>query len=536
MTAKTGFSIPNASHVDPGVIRGFKEAEPDLQDWLALGNNRYGVVAGCTATISSGNIVLTESQNIVLVDGNVRYLPATASLSLLSPASQDRYDVFVWDDSTNSLRLIEGTPATDPITPEIDTNQVLLYMIWVPAGVTSLDNTYLVDKRILLPKGVVATLADEAVLLANTRSSSDTPFIVQGNGRSTWRDVSLYRHGSRELGVSDHLRVGNRLTVGQQLTSLGPVRAEGILSAVNFERGSGPPGGAQGGTADVYIQTDAGGAIWFKTDSGWAKLLGDVNVGDDPVSGIPPGTLIQSFLPPGHRFLRGFLPLDGSTYSSGSVQRLWDLVQEGLQPFLGWANIGNGTITFPNGNGLVLMQRADGSVGTVLGSNSKTIGTANLPAHRHFGGSSQTAIGGSHTHTISIVGGAHVHAIGNSGVHTHNINDPSHTHDGTNWFGQDFVGVVWGGQNRLDGPFNDSSHTYAVEPAASTISAATGITISVDGSAHSHPVSQDNHTHTAVIGTDGGHIHTMPTESEVGQGVPLDVTPASVGVKYYVKV
>jgi hypothetical protein len=538
MASKNGLGVLDASQIAPTILKGYRLAEPDLQDFLALSNARYGVVAGCSASIVGSNIILTETSNIVLVNSNVRYLPTTAALPLLAPASLDRFDVLIWDDTVGSLRLVEGTPATDPVTPDISDQQVLLYLLWVPAGVTSLNNNYLVDKRVLLPASLSTSVADEDIIVINTRGSGDTPFTIQGDGRTTWQDVTLYRSSARTLSVSDSFTVGNGIT-GQTVRALGNMRAEGTLSSSNFDRGFGAPTGPQGVTTDIWIQEDSGGAIWFKTDSGWAKLLGDVAVGDDPVTGVPPGTVLSSLLPPGHRYLNGYLPLDGSTHAAAAVARLWTLAAQGVHPFIDWCdadpNFGGTTMTFPNANGAVPLQRSDGTMGSVRGSNLKSITTQNLPPHSHFS-SSQTAIGGIHSHSGSIAGGSHTHDISGSGVHSHLVNDPKHHHVGTDQYAQYFIGVVWGGNNKLDGPFNDASHTWTVDVAAATDYAATGITISTDGSAHSHAVGQDNHTHTVTIDVTGGHTHQMPTENIVGLGQPLDITPSSLGVKFYVKV
>jgi hypothetical protein len=152
--------------------------------------------------------------------------------------------------------------------------------------------------------------------------------------------------------------------------------------------------------------------------------------------------------------------------------------------------------------------------------------------------------GGGHGHTVNsgngVGGGDHVsaHSIApNEGLHGHPVTDPGHRHNGVDsTLGSAFIYTAWGGRNKLDGPFNDSSHTYSVEPAEFTKSAATGVTISNTTGGHSHRITgAGEHTHSVVVDAVGTHSHSLPADTVVGGTTPVDFSPLHMAVYFYVK-
>lgn len=519
MADKTGYYIPNATEAGIDV----EQAAPDRIDFNTLGNQRYGVIEGCALNYADP-IGVGSGVNIVVVDGAPHSFNDTTVPKPI-PGANDRFDLIVYD-STAGVVTVPGTQSNDPVFPTLSDTQTLLGAVWVPTGGSG-DSSDLVDKRVMLTGALVSSVGDSDAMIQNTRGPGDVRFQVNGDGRMTWRDVSLYRASAGKLATDKTLRAQN-LEITNNASVVKDLVVQGLLSGANFTFGNGAPTSSQGSVGYLYIQQNSGGAVWFKTANGWTKILGDIG-GADPVSGTPPATVISSVLPIGHAFLAGWLPMTGLEYSKDTIGRLYDL--RGIAPFSDWWNAGPETMTIPDMTDRTVF---GGTNGELAGSNLASIAQANLPAHKHFSDTNTESAGG-HQHSSSITGGSHTHTMSSGGTHSHDINDPSHTHHGSNFFGADLIGVVWGGQNKIDGPFNDASHTYSVEAVTAVLDAVTGVTVKSTGSAHTHNLSTDSHSHDATINPAGGHVHGLPTESSVGTNTPLDTTPAHLKATFYIK-
>lgn len=529
-------TVPNASQYSS---TDYRPAEVDQLDFQTLGDGTRGVVAGCTMAISGGSAVLTSTKNIVYISGALRYLPSSYTLTLLAGSSLDRFDLVVFDVSDNRIKIVEGTGATSPTFPTLADDQVLLYSLFVPNGSdpAATEPTFFVDKRNVLQPSFQGSVDDNAVFIANGRAANDVPYLVQGNGTTTWTDVSLYRDAARSLTVNGGFKVGQGLAVQGDTTMAGKLAAGGILSAANLLVGFGVPDDGIGERGFWYQQLDGDGAMWVKGVNHWGKLTADVGDGSGN-TGLPPGSIITSMLPPGHSYLQGFLALDGSTYNGADAQlgRLWTLAQANVKPFSDWLVNANTALRLPNGNDRALLQIAGQIAGSAAGTMQKVLTIENLPAHKHFGGSGQTGPSGTHSHAPSMgAAGDHAHQVG-GGAHQHQVSDPGHLHTGSQWFNSGIIAAVWGGTNKLDGPINDASHTISVDNVGGTWPAQTGVQVTSSGSEHSHAMEATGaHAHSLSLAAAPDHVHSMPPESSVGSGAPVDLTPAHLTVKYYIK-
>jgi hypothetical protein len=127
------------------------------------------------------------------------------------------------------------------------------------------------------------------------------------------------------------------------------------------------------------------------------------------------------------------------------------------------------------------------------------------------------------------------------GFHDHPVYDPGHAHNGMDWFGVaapiiaqvDFDGTPRNGKNKLDAMFNDSSHTYTVEPVRWTMKGTTGIDLGPNYN-HGHAIAGGGHGHALIINALPDHYHTV-SESDVGQGKPIDITPLNFTVYAYIR-
>lgn len=143
------------------------------------------------------------------------------------------------------------------------------------------------------------------------------------------------------------------------------------------------------------------------------------------------------------------------------------------------------------GNGLGLTPRV---IGTMVGSETHTLNSNEMPSHSHTG---TTSSNGSHNH-----GGS----TNTEGAHSHTVNDPGHTHT----------------QTTINDDFNSSGASppgFAADSAGTRTwnninTSTTGISINSNGS-HFHTISSDGaHAHTLNINAIGGglpHNNMQPT-------------------------
>jgi hypothetical protein len=168
------------------------------------------------------------------------------------------------------------------------------------------------------------------------------------------------------------------------------------------------------------------------------------------------------------------------------------------------------------------------------GSSEIILATTNMPPHRH--NAKVLPTGGQVLNASTSLGGGHGHrTVTGSGLHDHPVIDPGHVHIGSSTFGGDFIGLVWGGQNKIDAYFNDRSHTYSVEAVVGTMPAFTGITIGKSGSAHDHDIEPaPDHTHPVSVDNVLPHGHDVE-ELSVGGGTPLNYVPLHMTVFVYIR-
>lgn len=544
MADRTGFVIPNAG--DYVGNQFFRIAEPDAQDFRTLGDDRYGVLSGCLAVATSGTTITVSTggdpRNAVLVNGQAWLLPDTIAVPFRGGDERDRFDLIVFDAADSVVRLSVGTPAVDPVFPALSDTETLLWAVFVPAGATTVSGTLLTDKRKMLPRGQVTALDDTAPIVTNVGADGNDTYRVTADGRTTWKDVSIFRRIARVLRLDGAFEVSQNLTVDGQAAVGGDASVTGLIRAENLVSGFGPPStSTPGGPGTFYQQFDGGGRAWLRkqTSDGlvWAEIGTNI-ASDEASSGLPPGTIVPSLLPIGHSFLTGFLPLSGMLYPPSACGALWTLAQNGVQPFASWVVTDGGSqvgLRLPDMTAAVPLQSTTVNVGTVAGSMAKTITEAQMPRHRHFSGG-QTSPAGGHAHSVTVgSAGQHSHAV-TGGTHEHGVRDPGHVH-GPDLYAGRLIAQVWGGPYSLGGPISDSSHPTRVGDINSTARSATGLTVTTERSGHTHTVQATGaHTHPASSGQVDHHTHALPTENQVGGDQPFDVTPRHLSVRYYIKV
>ncbi|AGC34505.1 T4 gp9/gp10-like baseplate protein [Haloarcula virus HVTV-2] len=89
-------------------------------------------VAAGTAFYIGSNYNLGAAETHVLSDGD---------------ANDDRWDTVYFDTGTSSSGVREGTPAANPEPPDISGGELLLAIVYVPAGATNISNTEILNWR-----------------------------------------------------------------------------------------------------------------------------------------------------------------------------------------------------------------------------------------------------------------------------------------------------------------------------------------------------------------------------------------------------
>jgi hypothetical protein len=138
-TAHGGFIIPNAEG-----SASTKMAEPDQVDFNTLGNGRWGVVSGCSVSIT-GTIAAIGTPGIAVVDGSIVNVSSGQSVTLGAGGSQPRFDL-VGVNAAGSIVSVSGTPAADPVYPDVPVDVTILAAVFCPVG-SSTFNLFLSDKR-----------------------------------------------------------------------------------------------------------------------------------------------------------------------------------------------------------------------------------------------------------------------------------------------------------------------------------------------------------------------------------------------------
>ncbi len=144
----TGFIVPNANQFGVS-IQSLDQAEPDSLDFAIVGNNRYAVLSGLSASFlaaSNGSAIVAGGE--VIIDGVYGSVPGD-TLTFTAPSADPRFDLIVAQNSagTFSLNTVIGTAsATNPVFPAVASTQIVLYALYRKSGET-FGNNSVVDKR-----------------------------------------------------------------------------------------------------------------------------------------------------------------------------------------------------------------------------------------------------------------------------------------------------------------------------------------------------------------------------------------------------
>lgn len=546
MPTRPGFIIPAAGTTTANL----PSSQPDQGDFVTLGNQRYGVIAGCDLSYipggagQPGTVRIGSGPNLVKVN-DVLYIISTAASATVSTTVGvgDRIDLVVYD-AVRGLAVVTGTSGSDPVMPDITASMTLLYVLYVQlvnAKVT------VIDKRIFLARALLSTIDPSTTLVENRDSDGDSVFAILGDGTMQWgpSDAYLKRTGINELTLNSKLIVNTIIAGSVSIGGATPVTSASNSSGTAFPTTPKPRIG------DHFTNTTTGMTYVYQA-TGWVALA------TASTASVPVGTIITSELDyelNKDTELAGFLPFDGRTINYVDYPRYFQA-----------KGVPGGSLTLPDARGCYLAQSSIGinaPIGSRFGSaaNRISIDVSQMPAHRHEAVGTQTGSAGGHTPTGSTApGGAHTPVVNTDGGHTHIAFDSGHLHP-PEW-GGDGLGFMTDTPNShfngRGGPIGQlfpatsqpypqynyptpaggvQNRAYIMVPAETTGIGNANIGVTATGSPHNHSAQAvPNHQHGMAMDAVAPHSHSLPVHNDAGGNQSIDITPQTIAVNYYVKV
>ena len=138
---------------------------------LLEGLDGNGVVTGffdeLEVTDGSGDLESDIATGVALHDESFASLTSTTTVTHSSgDPSDDRWDIIVADVAAGSITLREGTAAADPQPPRLQSDEVLLAVVYVAAGATDFGSGDIVNWRV--PVSSLATDDDGSEVVPDT--------------------------------------------------------------------------------------------------------------------------------------------------------------------------------------------------------------------------------------------------------------------------------------------------------------------------------------------------------------------------------
>ena len=150
-----------------------------------------GVFSGCGATPSSMTVTIAAGS---LILSNVTRTTSSTPISISSDLTYPKITL-IYMNSSGTITSVSGTAAATPVPPALDPDtNLLLHLVYVPAGATVINSTniydarrwitqsYTPDESTITSSSYVMSLADGAVTTSKLGNTAvTTPKIADGN-------------------------------------------------------------------------------------------------------------------------------------------------------------------------------------------------------------------------------------------------------------------------------------------------------------------------------------------------------------------
>lgn len=441
------FIIPNAVDTSSGAkFENLDQAEPDSLDFEILGNTgRSGVLSGCAVTSISSSTAVAVSSGTIVINGAPYSISAAASLAMPTAPLGTRFDLVVARVSSGVASLVVVQGDDDDTNPEYPKTSNTIVGTFSPTTNVNLDTDV-----------VLAAIYRQGTQVITTSRIAD---------KRTFQSSAIFDQST---------------SAPESEVSISAVADAGRL----FYRKVAPSGTSSG----VYVK-----GIYGE----WYELAR--NIGPH----LPIGAVVA--WPSKGSLPSGFIEANGQSLLTTDYPALFAAY--------GYTHGGSGSsFQVPNLNNFSLKGTTNVDlVGTTLGSDTTTLSVANLPAHSH-GLNNHTHSLSNHTHTM-------VHDHGGStqtdlgGAHTHQYVD-SKTSQST----------AYSGDNTVASPGNRGRLANTVTTAAA---------------------SPETHRHTFSFAAETGSTGTpsnntsgapsVATTTEIGSTSPFSNVPASAYVRWIIR-
>lgn len=181
------YTIPNA--VDAFDSKQSEIDKVDL-DIVAAGARGDGVVSGLAVTAQgTPNMTVAVAAGLIKQGGLGRVVAAANATITSAHATLPRFDL-ISISNAGAIVVTAGTAAASPVFPALPVNSSLtniaLAVVYVPAAVTSILSTYIIDKRVtVIPQFFIPKTADETVN-NSTALQDDDELKVQLGASDVW--------------------------------------------------------------------------------------------------------------------------------------------------------------------------------------------------------------------------------------------------------------------------------------------------------------------------------------------------------------
>ena len=278
--AQADFTIPNAADALHAV-----QAQPDKVDLdiLAAAYQGNGVISGLAVSQrgAGANMSVDVAAGQARVGGYFPFVAAANVSVSAAHASLPRLDL-VSVDYNGVLTVTAGTAAAAPVLPAIPANSIVLATVYVPANDTTITDSQLTDKRL-----VVANVFDgeddfepgstetgEIGQWSWNTTASGTAANAQQAGEASHPGIWRAQSGTTS-GNNSRIHLGNAVTTGVVIpTDVARLRwiiriptVSSIIVKIGMGQDISVSTADQWGTAGMWIELDSAGSANWQTET-----------------------------------------------------------------------------------------------------------------------------------------------------------------------------------------------------------------------------------------------------------------------------
>lgn len=140
-------------------------------DILVAGISGIDCVLSGGAVTGGANMTPSVAKCGVLSNGVLRAVAANTVTIGTADATNPRFDLIVVD-SSGALQVRAGTAAASPKPPARTANDVVLGVVYVPAGDTAIATTQIIDMRVMREQGPIVIYKSTTAETTNTTASA----------------------------------------------------------------------------------------------------------------------------------------------------------------------------------------------------------------------------------------------------------------------------------------------------------------------------------------------------------------------------